>query len=140
MTVLADYSIPRLRLEQNWTRTEIDWSAFNAGGRFTEPDPTLAGDEACWIRPKVEVAQALRIELGPTATRRRAGRLVIQVFVPAGRGEKDLASLCTDLEALFRDYQEGGAVFLEPVSRLVGPSGAWMQANLEVPFRRDEVI
>jgi hypothetical protein len=119
-----------------WTATQIEWP----NREFTPP--TKAG----WLRVVLQAGDAAQIEIGgtPKNIHRHPGLVLIQVFVPANWGDKTALDLADQVAALFRrvrvEHTDGSIVFRTPTVRAIGPSGAYYQVNVSVPFVRDHLF
>jgi len=96
-----------------------------------------------WARVVLRHTTAKQASLsGPSGTRRfeRNGILVIQIFVPSGKGLAE----AVDIPKIVQDAYEGkttagGAWFKDVTINEVGPDGAFYQTNIIVLFEYDEI-
>ncbi len=106
---------------------------------FTPPDPPTA-----WVRFTVIPGESSYISAGAPGQNiiRHAGLITVQVFVPPGEGDVKICSIVDDILPIF----QGKCLFEEvwcgagyAVSLGSGVSPGWLQANVNVPFHRDEI-
>lgn len=116
-------------------RTPVEWPN-------TKFDPVEGGK---YIRFHVVRGNADRLEIGSDRkTRRQYGRVLIQVLVPRGTGDREALTLCDEVETIFRTNgqvttSEGRLLFREPVSRPIGSEGAFHQHNVTIPYLYDSL-
>lgn len=122
--------------DQHWAgRTPVEWPN-------TKFDPV---EGMSYVRFHVVRGNADRLEFGSDRkTRRQYGRVIVQVLVPRGTGDRDALVLCDQIEAIFRTNgqltsAEGRLLFREPVSRPLGSEGAFHQHNVSIPYLYDSL-
>jgi hypothetical protein len=105
--------------------------------KFDPPDPS---DVDVWIRPTVLPGVASQVSLGDAPRYRHPGLLVVQVFSPLGVGDGAMRRAADRLMAIYRLARVEGFRFRAPYLDPVGPGETWFQANVVVPYERDETF
>jgi hypothetical protein len=126
--------IIRERFRDEWSaagRTEpIQYD--NSGQELKSPD-------SAWVRLTILPGESRQVEMGNTRRWRRAGLVVVQIFVPASSG----TGLAQELGDIVRDIFEGrtvsGVIFRATSLNRTGIEGAWLQYNASTPFQDDEL-
>jgi len=106
---------------------------------FTPPAPPSP-----WVRFTVITGEADYISAGAPGRNfvRHAGLITVQVFVPLGDGDGRLCGLVDDVIPIFQGERVGenvwcGAAYAVALGESLSPG--WLQANVNVPFHRDEI-
>ena len=76
--------------------------------------------------------------IGTTAQRfRNIGRIIVQVFIPLGRGTSDADTLIDSIVEDWRGAKFNGVNCGVPQVVRVGETGDWFQKNVSIPFKWD---
>lgn len=89
-----------------------------------------------WIRLNILPGQTTQVQIG--ATYRTVGIVIAQIFLPLGRGTKNLHSMADKVKTAFRAVTVSGVVFRAPSETNVGRTENWWQLNVTIPFYADD--
>ena len=108
----------------NWTASPV---AYDNVETAIEAGP--------WIRVTVSPATADPVCLGHDKIRVE-GQIIVQIFVPVGRGSKPAYSLADDVAALLQNRKIGSVLHTRTAEVLrLGDDGlGWYQVNVLIPF------
>ncbi len=132
MSYQTTHNAIRKRLKDNWTTTPIAYQNVE----FTPP----VGDTG-WVRLTVEDADAFQASMGGTTNfYRHPGLIIVSVFVPLNRGDKQALEYADSISAIFRSWQTTGIRFYAPTVKRIGADDKWYHVNVVVPFERDTLF
>lgn len=132
MSYQATHNAIRTRFAAQWTTTPIAYPNVE----FTPP----AGDTG-WVRLTIEDADAFQVSMGaPTNFYRHPGLIIVSVFVPLNRGDKQALEYADSIAAIFRSWQTTGIRACAPTVKRIGPDDKWYHVNVVVPFERDTLF
>lgn len=97
--------------------------------RFVPPDDGL------WCRLTIAPGTSFMAGMGDAPCTRTPGLIIIQCFARERTGMKPLTSLVDDLIAHFAYWSNGHLECLAGSMVSVGPSGGWLQVNVQIGFR-----
>lgn len=103
-----------------------------------EDDKPSYPDER-WVRVNVLTGTSRQVSFGSTNRFRTPGTLVIQIFLPIGRGTKDIDVVVDRIVTEFRAKTEGGVTYQTPQRIPQGRDGTFYQVNVNIPFYSDDV-
>ena len=111
-----------------WTTAPICWPNT----------PPLTSSNAPWVRFAV-IPFAKTWPTTPAGTKRvMDGEIVVQVFVPSGKGAGQARTLADAIGAHFNKYASGGVQCHEPSAPVVvGDMDGWFQINAIIPWRAE---
>ena len=118
------------RLTANWATTSIAYDNVP----FKTPS-----DSTSWVRLRIFEENVTRLNIGNPGTHRVSGLIVVEIFVPQGRGTQTVRGYADTIAAVFRDQQFSGITCREATPRSVGEYEGWWQYNVSVPFYWDGV-
>lgn len=91
-----------------------------------------------WVRLNIMWGAANQVSMGSTPLHRTTGTVIVQIFIPIGRGEGTAYLIADEVADFFRRKRTSGMLFRSPYPRRVGPDeGKWWQLNVVVPFQYD---
>jgi hypothetical protein len=121
----------RDRLVALWDTTAIAW-------------PNVKYDPApgeSYIKVTVRHGEAFQSELGPEGNERVPGVVLLETYVPFGKGTQTVRTYSDSLAAIFRRVQVDDMVFGTPTAREAATQETgWHRWIVECPFYRDETI
>jgi hypothetical protein len=128
------YAAERQAIEQRfiaaWTETPIAWGNVD----FTPPDG------AAWVRLHIENGDSYQASLGSPVLVRHPGLIQIAIFVPAGTGEGQAASLADQASVVFRFSMFDDIVCRSASRHILPDQSGWHVSIVEIPFHRDEIF
>lgn len=94
-----------------------------------------------WCRMTVLFGDSFQASIGsPGSNRfRDTGVMVAQLFLPNGKGEKDIWVMAGYIKAAFRAVSVSGVKFRVPSAKRIGRNGNFLQVNVSCPFYVDEI-
>jgi hypothetical protein len=130
MSYVAEAAWIRDRLATGWAgRTPVHWDNVAYEPQVGTP----------YIRPTVRPTTAYQAEIGPTATYRHLGMLIVEVFTPMGSGEAGAQELADEVVALFRGARTQGLSFQAPYVIAADTVDAWYKLDVLCPFTRNTI-
>lgn len=134
MSYTNEFSDLCAAFDRPWNkRIPVSWPNVN----FTVPSPAEP-----WCRFTILNGDASRMSIGAPGLNRTVhpGRVVVQVFVPRGRGEVLARRYADDAAAIFRTLKLSNYRFFPPAVAQVSSTvnDDWYQVNMTCPFQRDE--
>ena len=97
----------------------------------TQRDKTLP-----WVRLTIVNGDSFHSGIGTDAQQfRNLGRIIVQIFIPIGRGTSDADVLADSIISDWRGAKFNGVNCGVPQVVRVGQSGDWFQKNVSIPFR-----
>lgn len=109
---------------------------------FTPPEQSGISQGA-WVRLSIRNGDSNQISFGggDKGLHRAMGLIIVQCFVPEGKGEFLVRQLADYASAIFRSVSmSNGIKTKSPRVSYQGNSGGYYQLNVEVPYWRDEVF
>lgn len=92
-----------------------------------------------WARLTFRAGSASQTQIGTPRKRfREPGTLIVQVFAPAGDGERAALSIADKTKKAFRSVHAGGVVYRTPTVIPVGRAGEWYQVNVDCPYYTED--
>jgi hypothetical protein len=125
----------RSRFNAQWSSLQPTIPAYfdNAGDDVTPPE------DSTWVRLTILPGASQQVEMGNTRRWRRAGVLVVQIFVPAASGTGLALELGDTVRDIFEGLTVSGVIFRATSLNRVGLDGAWLQYNATTNFQADEL-
>lgn len=124
-------------------KSAYKWDMIDWGGR---PDSVPTDPKATWCRPRITFADgsqgAIKNTNVPWDSR---GRMIVQVFVPVGKGESTCYTVAQPMITNLRKLSCGSLMVrrvypsIVPSERESGIVG-WMQLNVNVEFEFSEIV
>lgn len=101
----------------------------------------LAKQADLWCRLSVLFGQSEQASIGSPASNRyrTVGIMTAQLFLPVGKGEKNLYVMADYIVAAFRSVTDTGVTFRTPSITQVGRDESFWQVNVDCPFYADEI-
>lgn len=119
-------------------RTPVEWpNLADQDGK-----PPLNTGNVSWARFTILHGGSDQHSFGGEGERTftREGRLMVQIFVPAGkRGLEEATTLAMVAANAYEGKTLGGVRFYRVGSKTVGQDGPWFQVNVSADFEFDEV-
>lgn len=148
MSFVTEVQTIQARFATNWP-TYVGGSPSNPlvpvayeNMKFTPPEQS-GPSEGCWVRLTVRSGDSVQVSFGggDKGRHRAVGLIIIQCFVPEGKGELRARELADYAASIFRNAaMPNGITAKSPRVSYQGNSGGYYQLNLEVPYWRDEVF
>lgn len=91
-----------------------------------------------WARLNILPGQSIQVEIGKSERFRTPGVMIVQLFLPIGKGMRDLHKMADKIKTAFRAVTVTGVVFRTPSEENVGRTGSWWQMNVSIPFYADD--
>ena len=135
MGFAATESAIRLQFDAEWTVRQPSVQVFydNAG------DDVIPPQNQEWVRFTILSGASQQVAMGNTRRWRRAGSVVVQIFVPAASGTGLAAELGDSVRDALEGIQLSGVIFRATSLNRVGIDGAWLQYNASTPYQADEI-
>jgi len=94
-----------------------------------------------WCRLSILFGDSFQASIGaPSSNRYRdTGVVVAQLFLPLGKGDKQLYQTAGYIKTAFKSVSVSGVVFRTPSVKRVGRSENFWQVNVSCPFYADEI-
>lgn len=98
-----------------------------------------------WVRLAIADSGAFQRSMGDPGNNvfRHTGIVTTQIFVKAGRGDREALQYADTAAGIFRGWEEpavGLRFRVPPYVRQVGVDGNWYQINVLAPFERDTLL
>lgn len=96
--------------------------------------------DAPWVRLSIRLASGDQVTLGRVGSRgfRHAGVVIVQIFVPQGRGDGTAYDIADAVADTLRGVTTQSVRFLAPdPPEFVGPDGGWWQVNVNTDVEFD---
>lgn len=137
--VATSYGVARSKFKElvatGWTESAdlpVEWPNAELN-----PKPV----DKAWARFSIIEGEATQVDTGATTKRfRNIAVMVIQIFVPLGKGTAETESLVDRIRNNFSGKKYSNVVFrvCKPVT--VGKTEAWWQTNVVCPFFFDDIV
>jgi hypothetical protein len=122
-------------------------SVFVDNQRADPPDPLMGTaisspedmQVGSWTRMTVLWSPSRQADMSESPRVRTPGTVVVQIFVPAGRGNGIALAIADEVALMFQRIRLDGMTFRTAYPRRVGPDGKWWQLNVVVPFVYDAI-
>jgi hypothetical protein len=123
----------RTRFNTVWAnRTTVAWP--NAA--FTPPSPQVP-----WVRFTITDGEGRQTTIGsPTNNHAHTGVLFISIFAPTNAGDAIANQRADEAAAIFRNWCGTNIRCRAVTIKSIGVFEGWYQINVQVPFRRDELL
>jgi len=107
------------------------------GSWVTEPKDSN-GDPAPWVRFSIRASNAQQISAGSQRLFRQPGSIIVQIFIPVGKGDGKAYEVADAIAASLRGVTING-VRLKATSppQFVTAEGSWSQFNSITPYSFD---
>lgn len=116
------------------TATRVAWPNVS----FTPPnDP-----KSVWMRLTILGGEGTQLTIGASTNAHRfPGIIVVQVFAPTNKGDKDALAMADTVAGIFRNWSGTTVSCGTATVKAIGPDGQdWYQVNVTIPFHRDELL
>jgi len=135
MGFAATESTIRSRFNTQWASLRPTIPVFfdNAGDDVQPPQ------NSAWVRLTVLPGASQQVEMGRLRRWRRAGVVVVQIYVPAASGTGLAQELGDTVIEIFEGLTLSSVIFRATSLNRVGLDGAWLQYNANTPFQDDEI-
>lgn len=133
MSYAADSQTIRERFNTQWP-IEQPSVAFS----FADVDYDPVKDTP-WVRLNVLTGNARQVSMGLFRRFRRTGLVLVQIFVPAGRGDGLAKELADSVANIFEGRTVNGVIFRAADLERVGVDGSWAVWRCSVPYQADSL-
>lgn len=135
MGFAATESTIRSRFNTQWASLRPTIPVFfdNAGDDVQPPQ------NSAWVRLTVLPGASQQVEMGRLRRWRRAGVVVVQIYVPAASGTGLAQELGDTVIEIFEGLTLSSVIFRATSLNRVGLDGAWLQYNAVTNFQADEL-
>lgn len=135
MSYESEHNELRQRFETQWaSETPVAWPNVE----FKPPE------EDAWVRFTIVNADARQASFGDaTNFHRHPGMVMVQVFTPVNRGDKEALQLADQVANIFRNWYSSGSRIrfqITPTVKPVGVDRNWFQVNVSCPYIRDSLF
>jgi hypothetical protein len=87
--------------------------------------------DGAWVRYSVQFGAS---DAATFREEEHSGIVYLQIFTPAGTGDRDAREYAERAAAIFRRYEQDGLRFGVPSMRYIGQDAQWLQYNVTAPF------
>jgi hypothetical protein len=130
----TDADTIRQRFDTEWPLAQPTVQHTFGDVDFTPPE------NAAWVRLYVLPGTPFQVSMGKYRRFRRPGVVMVQIFVPAGRGDGLARELADSVAAIFQGRTVNGVIFRVTGLNRVGVDGAWVQWNAATPYQADDLV
>jgi hypothetical protein len=122
-------------------RFETEWAAAQptVTATFGDVDTTPPEDEA-YVRLHILPGDQRQVSMGKYRRFRRVGVVIVQIYVPAGKGDGLARELADSVADIFQGRTVSGVIFRGTGLTRVGIDGAFVQWNAQTPYQADDLI
>lgn len=119
-------------------RFAAQWAEFTPVAYMNVPFTTP--NNTPWVRLTVLTGDAHVASMGSTKNYRNVGIIDIGIFTPIGSAALKERILADRAAVIFRGAQFEGISCKAPSFKTLGVLEGWEQANVSIPFYRDEIF
>lgn len=109
-----------------------------------DPDTQyIASTHEAWARIVIQGGEERQASIGGDATRwRKVGIVSVQVFTPLNAGQTTALEISDDVATTLRGITVSGVILKAATINPIGREDdeAWLQVNIDVPFRYDYTV
>lgn len=128
------------RFQSQWaTRHPTDCPVDWPNKRFDPATGFTPATHTAWVRITIRTADARQASLGGTVHRwRRSGVVLVQVFIPEGKGAQPALAVADDVVASLQGLTLNGmALRASRIDQPARTQDGWYQVNVTTPFIYD---